>query len=751
VDVHLLGIRHHGPGSARSLVRALDELRPDVVLVEAPAEATPALRWVGDPGLVPPVALLGYVVDRPHRAVFAPLASFSPEWQAIAWAHAHDVAVHAIDLPLAVSLAGDAAGVDAWAPRSDDGVVATLHGDAPADPIGALAAAAGDPDPERWWEDVVEHRGDGVPAFDAVAEAMAAVREGTPTSIGELRREAHMRQAIRAAAKDGRRSAAVVCGAWHVPALDVDAVTASADAAVLRGLAKAKVGISWVPWTHQRLAAGSGYGAGVRSPGWYDHVFRHPGPDAVARFFVEAATLLRDADIAASPEHLIAATRTADTLAVLRGRPRAGLDEVLDAAETVMGGLPLVRRRLVVGEAIGEVPEHAPQVPLARDLGARQRAVRLKPAATVSVVELDLRTPNGRARSHLLHRVAALGIGWGVLEDGRGSSGTFRETWRLSWEPELSVRLVESAGLGTTVEQAATRRLVERAAQAAGLLELADTLDRALLAALPDAIGPVVATLSARAANDPDLGQVMASLGPLAQAQRYGDVRATDTAALRSVFDGLVVRVVAGIVAACASLDDDAAAEMVERLTGVQAALALLDHPARHRDLPDVLTKLAEAHVHGLVQGRATRLLHDAGSWDAARVERRLGRALSGGTPPAVGAAFVEGFLAGSGTVLVHDADLRGVVDRWLASLTPDAFTETVPLLRRTFGAFEPAERRRLGQLVAGAPPQRVARFGDGVDDRRVAAALVTVRHLLGLAAGDMPGSEPVDERAVPA
>jgi Family of unknown function (DUF5682) len=721
--LHLLGIRHHGPGSARSVVRALDDLRPDVVLVEAPAEATAALRWVGDPGLVPPVALLGHVVDHPHLAVFAPLASFSPEWQAVAWANAHDVPVRAIDLPLAVSLAGGDTDVALFV---DDGP-------APPDPIAELAAAAGDPDAERWWEDVVEHRGDGVPAFDAVASAMAAVREGTATSTAEARREAHMRQAIRSTLRDGPGSVVVVCGAWHVPALDPSTVAASADAALLRGLPKVKVAVSWVPWTHQRLAASTGYGAGVRSPGWYDHVFRHPGRDAVARFFVDAATLLREADIAASPEHLIAATRTADTLAVLRGRPRPGLEEVLDAADAVMGGLPLVRRRLVVGEAIGEVPEHAPQVPLARDLAARQRAVRLKPAPASKIVELDLRTPRGLARSHVLHRVAALGIGWGALEAGRGTSGTFRETWRLSWEPEMSVRVVELAGLGTTVEQAATRRLVERAAAATGLLELADTLDRALLAALPGAIGPVVATLSARAANDPDLGQVMASLGPLAHAQRYGDVRATDVAALRTVFDGLVARVIAGAVAACSSLDDGAAAEMVERLTGVQAALALLDHPARHRELPDVLARLAEARVHGLVQGGATRLLHDAGSWDAGRVERRLSRALSGGTPPAGGAAFVEGFLAGSGTVLVHDADLRGVVDRWLASLTPDAFVETAPLLRRTFGAFEPAERRRLGQLVAGAPLEPIARFGESGDNARVAAALRTVRLMLGL------------------
>jgi hypothetical protein len=499
-------------------------------------------------------------------------------------------------------------------------------------------------------------------------------------------------------------------------------------------LAKVKVGISWVPWTHARLALATGYGAGVRSPGWYDHVFRHPGPDGVARFFVDAARFLRAADLQASPDHLIAATRVADTLAVMRGRPRPGLEEVLDAADTVMGGLALVRRRLVVGEAIGSVPDDAPQVPLARDLAIRQRAARLTPEPVERLIELDLRTPNGLRRSHLLHQLTALGVPWGSLEDGRGSSGTFRETWRLVWRPEWSVRLVEVAGSGTTIEQAAVTRLVERARTATGLVEVAGALDLALLAALPDAVDPTVRLLATRAAADPDIAQLMAALAPLAHAQRYGDVRTTDASAIGSVFDGLVVRVLAGLLPVCASLDGDAAAVMIEQISAMQQALALVDHPARRRAYPELLEQLAEQQAgHGRVHGRATRVLHDSGRWNASRVEARLGRALSAGTPPAVGAAFVEGFLAGSGTVLVHDAELRAVVDRWLSSLTPQAFDETIPLLRRTFGAFEAAERRQLGVLVAGGERPVLPTFGADVDPARLDAVLVTVRHLLGL------------------
>jgi hypothetical protein len=729
VTVHLLGIRHHGPGSARSVLRALDELRPDIVLVEVPADVDAALRWVGEPGLVPPVALLTYVPAEPGRAAFAPFATFSPEWQAIGWANRHGIEVHAIDLPLAVTLAA----------VGDDDAASLVAQAAPPDPMRELAAAAGDPDPERWWEDVIEHRGDGAPAFDAVADAMVRCEGGIRAHTARAAtRSPH------APCDPGRPTRrpwpiVVVCGAWHVPALDLDAPgtpnVSHRRPPPCAGLPKVKTAVAWVPWTHRRLAADSGYAAGVDSPGWYRHVFDHPGSDGVARFFVDAARLVRERGGAASPDHLIAGTRLAESLAAMRGRPRVGLAEVLDAADAVMGGLDLVRRELVVGDEIGAVPPSAPQVPLARDLGKAQKSARLAPRAETAVVEIDLRTPVGLRKSHLLHRLVALDVPWGAVVDGRGSSGTFRETWELRWDPELSVRLIERAGYGTTLESAATARLLERAAVSSGIVELVGIVTAALFADLPRAVEPAVQRLASRAATDPDVGRLLDALPALAGALRYGDVRSTDAGALREVVDGIVIRILAGVVASARSLDDDGAAVLVERLTGLQGALAVLDHPARRHGLPIVLVDLATGSGHGLVQGRATRLLHDAGVWSVDAVQRRLSQALSAGTPPAVGAAFVEGFLAGSGSVLIHDADLLAVLDGWLSSLRPESFDSVVALLRRTFGAFEAAERRQLMRLLMGIGVERADGFGADVDPARAAGALTTVRHMLGVGA----------------
>ena len=215
----VLGIRHHGPGSARSVVAELDRVKPGFVLIEGPADADPVLGLASAPGMEPPVALLAYAPDEPSVSAFWPYAVFSPEWQALTWALSRDVPVRFCDLPASMMLAGRGAEGDGEERSGEE-----------KDPIGQLAAAAGYDDPERWWDDVIESRLDGASPFPALTEAMAELRAGVADAPLEQRREAHMRQALRAALKETDGVVAVVCGAWHAPALAGPLPPASRDA-----------------------------------------------------------------------------------------------------------------------------------------------------------------------------------------------------------------------------------------------------------------------------------------------------------------------------------------------------------------------------------------------------------------------------------------------------------------------------------------------------------------------------------------
>ena len=789
--VAVLGIRHHGPGSARSVVAELDRLQPAAVLIEGPADAAAALALAADPGMVPPVALLAYAPDAPRVSAFWPFAVFSPEWQALTWAAAHQVPARFCDLPAAVMLAchdGTATGTEPDGPGPDEEPGQSSpdaepgqpgpdaeHGQsfphaepgqpgphaaadqpghpetagAPGDPIALLAAAAGYDDPERWWDAVIESRLDGQSPFAALTDAMAQLRAEVPAGspgeqLLERRREAHMRQVLRATLKDTAGTVAVVCGAWHAPALAGKLPPASADAALLRGMPKRKTILTWVPWTHSRLAAASGYGAGITSPGWYHHLFATP-EQTIIRWLAKVARVLRDHDLPVSSAHIIEAARLAEALAALRARPLAGLAEVSEATKSVMCdgddlAAAFVTRDLVVGELLGAVPDSAPVVPLEADLRAQARKLRLKIGALDQTLALDLRKDNDRARSVLLHRLAGLGIGWGERSaDQVRGTGTFHETWTLRWRPELVVAIIDAAPWGTTVATAATAKIIDTAVSAGELAAVTAAVERVLLADLTGALGPVLRALDARAAMDSDVAHLMAAVPALVRAVRYGDVRGTDTAALSAVVDALTARVCAGLPAAVSGLADDAATALRGELDGMQAALVLHAQDDRGRAARDQwiaeLTVLAgRRDVHGLLAGRVVRILTDTGVLPREEAARRFAAHLSIGVPAAAKAAWADGFLADGGMLLVHDRDLLGVLDSWVATLPGQDFMDVLPLLRRTFGGFSAAERANIAAAVrhlAGGAPARAA-SDEPVDERRAAGALRTVAAILG-------------------
>jgi len=738
MNVHIFGIRHHGPGSARSLLAALEALQPDAILVEGPPDADKVLPLLINPSMRPPVALLIYVPDQPSRAVYYPFATFSPEWQAIHYSLTHGVTVNFMDLPQAhrLALPTDA---DDNAPSTDESENIRL------DPLRWLAEAAGYNDSERWWEHLVEQRQDNTDLFAAILEAMTALREDLPPPEEpvEEQREAYMRKTIRAAQRKGFQRIAVVCGAWHAPAL-ANMPPAKDDNALLKGLPKTKVQSTWVPWTYGRLSFASGYGAGITSPGWYHHLWNSPDRVAI-RWMTRVARLLREEDLDASTAHVIEAVRLAESLASLRDHPLPGLPELNEATQTVLcfGSvfpMRIIHEQLIVGETLGEVPEETPMVPLQEDLRREQRRLRLRAEATQRLLDLDLRKPNDLERSHLLHRLSLLGIYWGERERVAGKKGTFHELWRLQWQPEFDVALIEANTWGNTIPDAATARVSDTAERAADLPTLTSLLDKILLADLPEAVSRLMARLQAEAALASDVGHMMEALPPLANALRYGNVRQTDADMVSGVVDGLIARICIGLPGACSSLDDEAATAMFNRLILVNSAVVILQNEEHLKAWHRVLTQLADQQgLHGVVAGRSCRLLLESGVFVADEAARRMGLALSTASEPPQAAAWVEGFLKGSGLLLLCDDVLWQVLDNWVTTLPNDTFTALLPLLRRTFSTFPAPERRQMGERVQRGPVRLTAgaAISADFDSVRADTVLPIVARLLGVNADE--------------
>jgi hypothetical protein len=677
------------------------------VLIEGPPEADALLPLAVAEGMEPPVALLFYASENPKRAAFYPFAEFSPEWQAILYAVRNAVPVRFMDLPQAHQLTSPDEETETGAPAET--TPPEIEAELRRDPLGWLGEAAGYGGGEEWWEHMVEQRRDGTELFAAISEAMAAVRAETPPQADkreerrEMQREAHMRKTIRAARKDGHERIAVVCGAWHVPAL-AQMPPVGADNELLKNLPKTKVEATWVPWTYGRLASESGYGAGVISPAWYEHLWRRGGQADSAAWFARVARLLRGADLDCSSAHIIECVRLSEALAAVRERPLPGLSEMMEAAKAVLttgeeAPLRLIQRDLIIGQKLGKVAEGVPMVPLQRDLEKQQKSLRMKVSASQELLDLDLRKENDLARSRLLHRLSLLGIPWGIVSESRGGKGTFRESWKLQWMPEFAISLIEAAPHGNSVESAAGEFSIKTAREAKALPVLTELIPNILFADLPEALTPVMHELENRAAVTGDLLQLMAAVPPLAKVSRYGDVRQTDTSQVLHILHGLILRISIGLHPACLSLDDDAAEEMTEKISTLHSAIELASQPEHLTMWLPSLSRLADAAgVHTRIRGIAARILVDAKHSTSEDTSNRMSYALSRGEAPESAAAWLEGFLSTSGMVLVYDDVLFRILDEWVAGLSTEHFTQVLPLVRRTFSTFPPMERRQIGE-----------------------------------------------------
>ncbi|MFG2574036.1 DUF5682 family protein [Streptomyces sp. NPDC048481] len=753
---YLIGVRHHAPSLAAAVPALLDEAKPDVLLVELPAEMQEWLPWLGHAQTRAPVALAAVPGDPGSGAgpAFYPFADFSPELAAVRWAARHEVTVIACDLPLADRAWGEGReGRDGPARGGSPGLAGALRS--------RLTGRPGD----DLWDRLVEATAPGSPPEALRRAALLtgwALRADAAASGGvgelDLRRERWMRSRIAEATADGGR-AAVLVGAFHAPALTAGAadratapqldpashlgpdsgphrrpdsgpepgVADDARAASpyedVRGEAAGAGSVSWItsliPYAYPLLDERSGYPAGIRDPEWQDMVLRAAGDpvaleEALTRAAVRVCAELRGLGHPSGPADAREISRLASDLARLRGLPAAGRGELVEAVQTVLTqGEPYGRgravaramERVLVGTRTGRPAPDAPRSGLAPAVEAEVAALGLPgpdgPSAGRELRLDPLRSDLDRRRELLLRRLTVCGVPYGEPKEvvGAGGAEALTSRWEARWTPATAAVLTAAGVRGVTPAQAAEGVLRER--RRAELEEGGPTAAQ-VLTGLAQAAECGLAALTDERLDDvaevlPRAGALPELLAALALSDRLraGHVAGLGSDAARTARAGAV-----------AELLTAAAVRQVDGLTGSEDpadahALLELAHRADLSGgirLADALARLA-ADGSPLMRGAAGAVRVLLGQEDPRVFGDRVASWVDGAVDAESRSALtarLSGVLTAAGPLLeAAAAALEPLLD--LVSELPDRrFLDRLPALRGGFDTLSPAARDRL-------------------------------------------------------
>lgn len=296
-EVRAFGIRHLSPAGAHFVREFLEQQKPELVLIEGPADFNELLSDLSDPGLEPPFAVMAYSDSTPVRTLLYPFARYSPEYQTLLWCKEHGVRSSFFDLPSEIMLglmqkkeeeenALLREGQDSSSLNRD---FSPNQGPAPRRSFSErLDRATEEGDSELFWERVLEQSADlsaYLSGSRLFGESLRELSEdGQKERAENLIREAYMRRVIREEISSGipAERIAVITGAFHTDAVCVGSASSEEERASscpplsdqeLQSLPRLPAKRTLMPYSYYRLTSRSGYGAGNRAPAYYELLF----------------------------------------------------------------------------------------------------------------------------------------------------------------------------------------------------------------------------------------------------------------------------------------------------------------------------------------------------------------------------------------------------------------------------------------------------------------------------------------------
>ena len=739
MEPYYFPVRHLSPGGAWHLVQFLNEVVPDIVLVEGPSNVQQELNDLVDQRVKPPVAILAYTEQMPVHTILYPLAEYSPEYQAIKWAKANEKEVRFIDLPTDVFLAAEVRKEKKQLEKQmaskeqEDKKESRLQLDESAsqeeafDIYEALYKAYDDIDYETFWERNFEHN----LSKDAYRLAMLSMGEGlrrfTEKADDEgarhVVREGFMKHQIQKALQEGYRpeKMVIVTGAYHTSNLRNEQSLALTEEEI-KALPHIDSKVTLMPYSYYRLSSRSGYGAGNKSPYYYEVMWQYMQEGKLQQlpeyYVTHVVNHMRESGHIKSSAEVIEAVRLSMGLAKLHDGILPTLQDLRDGVKTCLGEgeFSKVAEAIAsteIGTKIGYLPDGMSKTALQNHFNRMLKELKLEKYKSVVAENLTLDLRENRQvktekaafidlhRSYFFHQLNVIGVCFAKGQRAGQQDANWKEEWILCWQPETEIELVEAALYGDTIEIAAAYALKEKLDHCSKIKEATAIIETAYKCGMSEMVSYAMKCIQ-RLGVESEAFEELAEAGfNLSNILRFGSIRKIDTKVLEPLLAQLFLRASLLMVSA-ASCNMEAAKIMGE-------AMMLLDKiAAYHEEIVDVATYIKELTIlsnrddcNAVLSGMACSILLERRVIDQEMLVKEMSRRLLPGIPADLGAGWFEGLASRNRYVILANMTIWEKLDEYIMALDDEAFKPAIVFLHRTFSTFAPNEKYMVAENLA--------------------------------------------------
>lgn len=701
------GIRHFSPAGAYFVRQFLDKIKPDLVLIEGPADFDFLIDDIVSKKLVPPFAIMAYTKEAPIDTILYPFAEYSPEYQAILWARENNKECRFFDLESDIMLG--------FGRTDDDTKDEEMISKEP-------EKNKSDVDMEGFWERNLE-QSENMDAYRAGSALFGeSLRKDTRSDdksfARDIIRESFMKRKINEYIKKGFDSEKIVAitGAFHTSA--IESIEGAMSDKEYKGLERRESNITLMPYSYYRLSKRTGYGAGNAAPAYYELLWQGFLSGDITyherKYLSTLAKYMREHGGIVSSAQVIEATRLARELAVIRGGSVPTLEDLKDASITCMGGgsfgeMAMGFAETDIGKKIGSVPQDAMQTSIQSDFTTKLKQLKLEKykELVATPLQLDLRE-NLRVkseesafldlnRSFFLYRLVVLGIDFAKIKKSNQDNATWAENWILQWTPEAEIQIVESVLKGDTIVDAVAFVLGEKLSEATKISEIAEVIEDAFNCGLPKIVEGAKRSLDEMANGTIAMCDIADTVSKLSNMISFGDIRKLDREPLVPIVKRLCIRASLMLVGESAC-DDIAAATLADDIQKIHSVFMMQDFLDESFWFDKLIELSNRDDLNTKISGLATAILLDAGKIDELTLRMEVSRRLSMGMPAELGANWFAGLSMRNHYALIGRLTLWESLSEYLDTLDEEEFRRSVVFLRRAFVEYSAKEKDMIAE-----------------------------------------------------